>query len=135
MRPVPTNCIAAIAATAINAAMSAYSMAVTPDPSLISFKKSVRNRVILGLMGTHAQIADQNVKEFLNRTNEPGGGGLMAPFREPRHCPYSPDLVKSGTMQSFAASRLCGRAVTAAQAAIVVVSPPLGRFHCGAGLF
>jgi hypothetical protein len=31
--PVPTNCIAAIAATAINAAISAYSMAVTPDPS------------------------------------------------------------------------------------------------------
>ena len=38
MRPVPTNCIAAIAATAINAAMSAYSMAVTPDLSLISLK-------------------------------------------------------------------------------------------------
>src|SRR5215472_17937285 len=92
MRPVPTSCIAAIAATAINAAMSAYSMAVTPDPSLISFKKSSRNRVILGLIRTHAQIADQNFKEFLNRTNEPGGGGLMAPFREPPHCPYSPDL-------------------------------------------
>jgi hypothetical protein len=36
--PVPTNCIAAIAATAINAAISAYSMAVTPDLSSISFK-------------------------------------------------------------------------------------------------
>src|SRR5215472_11335723 len=70
--PVPTSCIAAIAATAINAAMSAYSMAVTPDPSLISFKKSARNRVILDLIRTHAQIADQNFKEFLNRTNEPG---------------------------------------------------------------
>ena len=62
MRPVPTNCIAAIAATAINAAMSAYSMAVTPDPSLISFKKSARNRVILGLIRTHAQIADQTLR-------------------------------------------------------------------------
>jgi hypothetical protein len=59
--------------------MSAYSMAVTPDPSLISFKRSSRNRVILGLIRTHAQIADQNIEEFLNRTNEPGGGGLMAP--------------------------------------------------------
>jgi hypothetical protein len=62
MRPVPTNCIAAIAATAINAAMSAYSMAVTPDPSLISFKKSARNRVILVLIRTHAQIADQTLR-------------------------------------------------------------------------
>src|SRR5215467_2479429 len=115
MRPVPTNCIAAIAATAINAAMSAYSMAVTPDPSLISFKKSARNPVILGLIGTHA-----------HRINEPGGGGLMAPFREPRHCPYSPDLVESGTMLSFAASTLRGRAHDGSLAAIMVFTQSLG---------
>jgi hypothetical protein len=35
--PVPTNCIAAIAATAISAAISAYSMAVTPEASLEKF--------------------------------------------------------------------------------------------------
>jgi hypothetical protein len=50
--------VEAIAATAINAAISAYSMAVTPEASLITFKKSARNLVILGLIGTHAQIAD-----------------------------------------------------------------------------
>src|SRR5215472_10782240 len=126
--PVPTSCIAAIAATAINAAMSAYSMAVTPDPSLVSFKKRARNRVILGLMGTHAQIADQNIKEFLNRINAPGGGGLMAPFREPRHCPYSPDLVKSGTMLRFAVC-VSGRACDGSLAAIMAISLLLGRFH------
>jgi len=38
---------AAIAATAINAAISAYSIAVTPDLSLISCKKSVSNLAIL----------------------------------------------------------------------------------------
>src|SRR5215472_6076153 len=59
----------------------------------------------------------------------------MAPFREPRHCPYSPDLVESGTMLRFAASRLCGRARDGCLAVIVLVSPPLGRFHRGAGLF
>ena len=36
MRPVPTNCIAAIAATAINAAINAYSIAVTPRRSSVS---------------------------------------------------------------------------------------------------
>ena len=48
MRPVPTSCIAAIAATAINAAISAYSIAVTPDSSLSRLVNSVRKRVLLG---------------------------------------------------------------------------------------
>ena len=43
LRLVPTRVKAAIAATAINAAINAYSIAVTPDPSLIRFAKSVRN--------------------------------------------------------------------------------------------
>jgi len=38
-------------------------------------------------------------------------------------------------MLSFAASRLCGRARDGSLAAIMVVSPSLGRFHRGAGLF
>jgi hypothetical protein len=38
---------AAIAATAINAAITAYSIAVTPDLSLRSFVKSARNRSLL----------------------------------------------------------------------------------------
>jgi len=40
--------IAAIAATAISAAINAYSIAVTPDSSLIRFAKRVRKRFLLG---------------------------------------------------------------------------------------
>jgi hypothetical protein len=44
LRFVPTRVKAAIAATAINAAISAYSIAVTPDLSLMRFEKNVCNR-------------------------------------------------------------------------------------------
>src|SRR5215469_10235276 len=92
MRPVPTNCIAAIAATAINAAMSAYSMAVTPDPSLISFKKSARNRVILGLIRTHEQIADQTQSGFGSvwaaaRGDRAPAGAVSEPGENPTEAP------------------------------------------------
>jgi len=40
--------IAAIAATATNAAISAYSIAVTPNSSLIRLVKRVRKRFLLG---------------------------------------------------------------------------------------
>jgi hypothetical protein len=43
LRLVPTAFIAAIAATAISAAISPYSIAVTPDSFLIRFVKSSRN--------------------------------------------------------------------------------------------
>jgi hypothetical protein len=43
LRLVPTRVKAAIAATAINAAINAYSIAVTPDWFLIRFGKSARN--------------------------------------------------------------------------------------------
>ena len=43
LRLVPTNVNAAMAATAINAAINAYSIAVTPDSSLTKFVRSVRN--------------------------------------------------------------------------------------------
>jgi hypothetical protein len=49
LRLVPTKVNAVIAATAINAAINAYSIAVTPDSSLTSFMISVRNRILLGL--------------------------------------------------------------------------------------
>jgi hypothetical protein len=46
---VPTKVNAAMAATAIKAAISAYSIAVTPDSSWSSFEKSVRNEGVLCL--------------------------------------------------------------------------------------
>jgi hypothetical protein len=45
---VPTRLKAAIAATAINAAINAYSMAVTPDSFLNRFIR-VRNRILLDM--------------------------------------------------------------------------------------
>ena len=59
----------------------------------------------------------------------------MVPFREPRHCPYSPDLVDSGTLPRFAASRLRGRARDGSLAAIAVLSLDLAGSISGAGLF
>lgn len=47
LRLVPTRLKAAIAATAINAAIKAYSMAVTPDSSRIKFERRVRKRILL----------------------------------------------------------------------------------------
>jgi hypothetical protein len=47
LRLVPTRVKAAIAATAINAAINAYSIAVTPDSSLTKFIRSLRNEVSL----------------------------------------------------------------------------------------
>src|SRR5215472_3814923 len=44
-------------------------------------------------------------------------------------------LVETDTMLGFAAPRLCGRARDGSLAAIVVILPGLGRFHCGASLF
>jgi hypothetical protein len=46
---VPTKVNAAMAATAIKAAISAYSIAVTPDSSWSSFGKSLRNDGVLSL--------------------------------------------------------------------------------------
>ena len=48
LRLVPTRVKAAMAATAINAAIKAYSMAVTPDSSRIRLEISVRKRILLG---------------------------------------------------------------------------------------
>jgi hypothetical protein len=48
LRLVPTTLNAAIAPTAINAAINAYSMAVTPDSFLIRFMR-VRNRILLDM--------------------------------------------------------------------------------------
>src|SRR5713226_6466516 len=59
LRLVPTKVNAAIAATAINAAINAYSIAVTPDSSLIRFAKSVRNPDSPPLGGQWQQIAGQ----------------------------------------------------------------------------
>ena len=47
LRLVPTRVKAAIAATAINAAINAYSMAVTPDSSRIKLERMVRKRILL----------------------------------------------------------------------------------------
>ena len=44
---VPTRVKAAIAATAINAAIKAYSIAVTPDSSRIRLERMVRKRILL----------------------------------------------------------------------------------------
>ena len=48
LRLVPTRVKAAIAATAINAAINAYSIAVTPDSSLSKLVRSLRNGILLG---------------------------------------------------------------------------------------
>jgi len=49
LRLVPTDPMMAMATTTIIAAISAYSIAVTPDSSLISFVNSVRNWILLSL--------------------------------------------------------------------------------------
>lgn len=49
LRSVPTSVKAPIAATAINAAINAYSIAVTPDSSLIRLIKRLRKRFLLSL--------------------------------------------------------------------------------------
>ena len=54
LRLVPTRVKAAIAATAINAAISAYSIAVTPASSLEIFEKSVRNLMFVYFYQAHA---------------------------------------------------------------------------------
>ena len=46
LRLDPTKLKAAMAATAINAAITAYSIAVTPDSLLIKLEKNVSNLVI-----------------------------------------------------------------------------------------
>src|SRR5271155_2851671 len=48
LRLVPTRVKAAIAATAINAAIKAYSMAVTPDSSRTRLERRLRKRILLG---------------------------------------------------------------------------------------
>ena len=47
LRLVPTRVKAAMAATAINAAIKAYSIAVTPDSALTKFVRSLRNGILL----------------------------------------------------------------------------------------
>jgi hypothetical protein len=77
LRLVPTAVKAAIAATAINAAINAYSIAVTPDSSLISFIR-VRNRILLGLKYNRAQLA---MNALINRKNaEHLSEGGLAPL-------------------------------------------------------
>jgi hypothetical protein len=49
LRLVPTSVKAAIAATAINAAINAYSIAVTPDSCLTKFVRRLHNGILLGL--------------------------------------------------------------------------------------
>ena len=61
LRLVPTRVKAAIAATAINAAISAYSIAVTPYFSLMRFRKN-RNPAIL-LFGARDEIAGRTLTD------------------------------------------------------------------------
>jgi hypothetical protein len=57
----PRNVKAPIAATATNAAINAYSIAVTPDSSLIILIRSVRNRILLGFKKHRAQTAMESL--------------------------------------------------------------------------
>lgn len=57
LRLVPTRVKAAIAATAINAAIKAYSIAVTPDSSLTKFARGLRNEILLFNKSNHEQAA------------------------------------------------------------------------------
>ena len=57
LRLVPTRVKAAIAATAINAAIKAYSIAVTPDSSRIRLERRVRKRILLGFSKVIADCA------------------------------------------------------------------------------
>ncbi len=66
LRLVPTRVKAAIAATAINAAISAYSMAVTPDLSLIRFMKRLCNQILRALMAIAHKLAIQNLTRRLS---------------------------------------------------------------------
>ena len=61
LRLVPTKVKAAIAATAINAAIKAYSMAVTPDSSRIKLERTVRKRILLELRQTIAHKLHRSV--------------------------------------------------------------------------
>jgi hypothetical protein len=47
LRSVPIRMKEVIAATAINAAINVYSIAVTPDSSLAKFERSLRNEISL----------------------------------------------------------------------------------------
>jgi hypothetical protein len=55
LRFVPTSVKAAIAATAINAAISAYSIAVTPDLSSKRFEKNLRNGSLFAIVCGNTQ--------------------------------------------------------------------------------
>ena len=57
LRLVPTRVKAAIAATAINAAIKAYSMAVTPDSSRTRLESTVRKRILLRVSKVIADCA------------------------------------------------------------------------------
>ena len=57
LRLVPTRVKAAIAATAINAAIKAYSMAVTPDSSRTRLESKVRKRILLWVSKVIADCA------------------------------------------------------------------------------
>ena len=61
LRLVPTRVKAVIAATAINAAISAYSIAVTPDLSSMRFETKMRNEASCRLFLIHAQIAENTL--------------------------------------------------------------------------
>ena len=60
LRLVPTKLNAAIAATAINAAINAYSIAVTPESSLTRLMR-VRNRILLCFGKTIARRVRHNL--------------------------------------------------------------------------
>lgn len=57
LRSVPIRMKEAIAATAINAAINAYSIAVTPDSSLTKFARGLRNEILLFNKSNHKQAA------------------------------------------------------------------------------
>ena len=62
LRLVPTRVKAAIAATAIKAAINAYSMAVTPDWPLTKFVRNLRNGILLrSTKGNHAEVAARSL--------------------------------------------------------------------------
>jgi len=84
LRLVPTKVNAAMAATAINAAINAYSMAVTPDWSLVKFEKNVRN---LSIPSVYLKYTYKLQSKALRNQKEPetlpccaaGTGALRTP--------------------------------------------------------
>ena len=70
LRLVPTRLNAAIAATAINAAINPYSIAVTPDSSLMTLVKNIGEPNLFVWGKQRAQIARTLRRALTTRTRE-----------------------------------------------------------------